>query len=287
MLDALLAVRKELSDLPPPIVVFNKSHSGSRLLGQLIEADGVFFGAHQNESSDSLDLLRLVEHLLVHHYPGFETLWQRGTESDPALVPLIRSVFSDHLEGYDRTKRGRWGWKLCETLHVLPVIDFLFPGARFLHLVRDGRDVAFCDHVPPNNPFRKKLYFNTDRIERWRGLRCHRSDYERRSHVFNALHWANSVNVGRAYGAMLRERCMEVRYEALCHDFTQTGTRVLRFIGSTDPVATLGRIQPSVYASSVAKHRKQSWWKRWQVCRWIGPTLASFGYTDDPSALPR
>lgn len=286
MLDALLAVRNELSVLPPPIVVFNKSHSGSRLLGQLIEADGVFFGAHQNESSDSLDLLRLVEHLVVHHYPGFEALWERGPASDPALVPLVRSVFSDHLAGYDRATRGRWGWKLCETLHVLPVIDFLFPGARFLHLVRDGRDVAFCDHVPPNNPFRKKLYFNTDRIDRWRGLRCHRSDYERRSHVFNALHWANSVNVGRAYGAMLRERCIEVRYEALCNDFTATGTRVLQFIGSTDPATTLGRIQPAVYASSVGKHRKQPWWRRWEVRRWIGPTLASFGYTEDQPVVP-
>lgn len=286
MLDALRAVRDELSVLPPPIIVFNKSHSGSRLLGRLIEADGVFFGAHQNESSDSLDLLRLVEHLVVHHYPGFDRLWLPGHDGDPGLVPLIRSVFSAHLESYDRTSGDRWGWKLCETLHILPVLDFLFPDARYLHLVRDGRDVAFCDHIPPNTPFRQKLYFNTTGLAGWRGLRFTRADYERRSHIFNALHWANSVTIGRAYASMLRERCLEVRYEALCRDFEGTGTQVLRFIGSPAPEATLLKLGPQVYESSVGKHRKRSWWKRWQVQRWIAPTLASFNYTDDTSLTP-
>src|SRR4029077_14499072 len=145
---------------------------------------------------------------------------------------------------------ARWGWKLCETAYVLPVLDFLFPQARYIHLIRDGRDVAFTDHRAPNSPFWKKIYFNTDGMLAWSGLRFHRRDYESRSHIYNALHWANSVTVGRAYGAMLRERYLEIRYEDLCESFAATATKILRFIGVEDSSATINRLLPSVYQNS-------------------------------------
>jgi hypothetical protein len=217
-----------LAGVAPPVVVFNKSHSGSRLLGTLIEAAGVFMGAHQNDSKDSWDILPLVEHLVVEHYPDYGPLWN-GTATDAALVDIARTAFRKHLEGF-ACGTAPWGWKLCETTYILPVIDFLFPRAKYIHLIRDGRDVAFSEHRAPNRPFWKKVYFNTDRISAWRGLRFHRRDYARRSHIYNALHWVNSVSVGRAYGAMLRECCLEVRYEALCEDFEKTAREVLSFL---------------------------------------------------------
>jgi hypothetical protein len=53
----LRALRDELQRFGPPVVVFNKSHSGSRLLAGLIAEAGIFMGAHQNESNDSWDIL--------------------------------------------------------------------------------------------------------------------------------------------------------------------------------------------------------------------------------------
>jgi len=52
-------VRDAFAHLSPPVVVFNKSHSGSRLLAELISASGIFMGAHVNESRDSLDIFEL------------------------------------------------------------------------------------------------------------------------------------------------------------------------------------------------------------------------------------
>ena len=49
--------RDRFSRYRPPIIVFNKSHSGSRILAQLLESAGVFMGSHLNESHDSLDIL--------------------------------------------------------------------------------------------------------------------------------------------------------------------------------------------------------------------------------------
>jgi hypothetical protein len=272
----LTTVRDELQRLGPPIVIFNKSHSGSRLLARLIAEAGVFMGANQNESNDSWDVLKLVEYLVNEYYPDYGPLWDLNRAPDRALLDLIREVFPSHTEGLP--PKAPWGWKLCETAYILPVLDFLFPNARYVHLIRDGRDVAFTDHRAPNRPFWKKIYFNTDGIMAWRGLKFHSRDYARRSHIYNAMHWANSVAVGRAYGAMLRERYREVRYEDLCESFDATATGLLEFIGASNIPATIEKIRPSIYTKSVHKYLAQPKEKVHEVVEIAKPLLLSLGY---------
>lgn len=273
---ALSAVRDELQQVVPPVIVFNKSHSGSRLLAGLIAEAGIFMGAHQNESNDSWDVLTLVEYLVGRYYPDYSPLWSSDPPPDEALADLIRKVFSSHLNGL--RQGGRWGWKLCETGYILPVLDFLFPQARYIHLIRDGRDVAFTDHRPPNRPFWKKIYFNTDQIMTWRGLRFHRRDYERRSHIYNAIHWANSVTIGRAYGMMLRERYLEIRYEDLCQSFDSVAGRILEFIDAENIAATIEKVRPTVYKNAVSKHVAQPKEKVREAVEIMKPLLLSLGY---------
>ena len=278
MRSLLAEVRDELPQKPGPVVIFNKSHSGSRLLAALVEQAGVFMGAHQNESRDSLDVLELVTHLVVAHYPEYESLLDDGVAGDPLLPDLIRRVFASHLSGFDAGGGGRWGWKLCETSHIVPVVDVLFPGARFIHLIRDGRDVAFSDHRGPDSLFWKKIYFNTDRITHWRGRTLTRRAYRRRSHVFNAQHWVNSVTVGRRYGARLGERYLEVRYEELCLEFERTAARVLAYIGMEAAFPAVAAMRPLVYAGAIGKHRRQSWLRRRRVAGIVTPLLLELGY---------
>ena len=275
----LAALRARLAALPPPLVVFNKSHSGSRLLADALGRHGVYMGAALNGSHDALPLLGLVEPLVERHYPDYAALW-RDADAAADLARRAEAAFAAHLATYDRAAAGPWGWKLCETGYILPVLDVLFPAARFVHLVRDGRDVAFCDHVAPHSPFWRKVYFNTDRIDRWRGRPLDDRAYDRCRHVYNAVHWRNSVEVGRAYGAMLRERCLEVRYEALCGDFAGTMRRVLDFAGVAADPAALAAMAGAVHCRSIGRHRAQSWYRRRQVLELIAPTLASFGYLD-------
>ena len=281
MVSTLLTdLRRRHAALPPPLIVFNKSHSGSRLLARALAGQGIFMGAAVNESLDALPLVGLVEHLVERHYPDFAGLWSAAEPATADLARLVDATFAAHLATYDRVAAGPWGWKLCESGYILPFLDFLFPDARFVHLVRDGRDVAFCDHVAPQKPFWRKIYFNTDRIERWRGRPLDNRAYDRCRHVYNALHWRNSVEVGRAYGAMLRQRCRVVRYEALCADFPGTMAEVLAFAGVAANPAAIDAMAATVHCRSIGKHRHQSWLRRRQVQALIAPTLASFGYVD-------
>src|ERR1700745_3064055 len=98
---SLTAVRNELQRLAPPMVIFNKSHSGSRLLARLVGEGGGFMGATLNESTHSWDVLKLVEYLVERYYPDYSPLWD-PQQPDEKLVDLIRDVFGSHTEGLER-----------------------------------------------------------------------------------------------------------------------------------------------------------------------------------------
>ena len=282
----LEAARDAYAGLDAPVMVCNKSHSGSRLLALLFAEAGIFMGAHRNASEDSLDVLALVEHLVRSYYPDYSGLHSAGRAARD-VGRRARECFDAHLDGFDRTSSAPWGWKLCESAYALPILAYLFPRLRVVHLVRDGRDVAFCDHRAPDDPFWRKIYYDTDRIGSWRGLRLTGPSYRRRSHLYNAVHWSNAVRVGRAYGSMLGERYLEVRYEDLCTDFAATAYRVLSFAGAPYPDIAIRRIAPLVRLTSVGKHRRAPARALQQVIEIAKPELLSFGYLERDPERPR
>jgi hypothetical protein len=282
----LEAVRDAYAELSGPVIIYNKSHSGSRLLAVLLAEAGIFMGAHRNQSEDSLDVFSLVEHLVRCYYPDYSRL-HVDAHATRDVGRRARECFDAHLEGFERTSTAPWGWKVCESGYALPILARLFQRLRVVHLVRDGRDVAFCDHRAPDDPFWRKVYFDTDRIATWRGLRLTGPSYRRRSHLYNAVHWSNAVRVGRAYGSMLGDRYLEVRYEDLCADFAATAERVLRFAGAPDPVGAISRVAPLVRLTSLGKHRRAPARALQEVVEIAKPELLSFGYLERDPERPR
>lgn len=270
-------IARALEPLGAPVIVFSASHSGSRVLALMLRQLGVFMGSHLNDSEDSVDVFDLVRHVVEAHAPDFSGLFRNG---DPTLRARVQAAFGAHLA--DRPDDRRWGWKLPETSHVMPVMARLFPQARCIHLVRDGRDVAFSPFLAPKAPFWRKIYFNNDRIYSWRGHAMTQRAYRDHGHLFNAARWVNSVTLGRAHGVMLGERYLEVRYEALVADPTAEMTRLAAFLGATPPQDA---DWSGVSAESVGKWRAQSTRRLNEVRAIVEPTLGAFGYdwTDNAS----
>jgi hypothetical protein len=264
-----------------PVIVFNASHSGSRLLALMLRQLGVFMGSHLNESCDSLDVFELVRYLVETHAPDYSQLFCGG---DSTLNARVLAAFGAHL--VDRPAGQPWGWKLPETSHVMPVMARLFPDARCVHLVRDGRDVAFSPFLAPKARFWRKIYFNDDRICSWRGHAMTQRAYRSHGHVFNAARWVNSVTLGRAHGAMLGERYLEIRYEALVADPACELARLAAFLGI--PAPRQGFDWPDVRAQSVGKWRDQPARQIAEVRAIVEPTLGAFGYGwNDAGAVER
>lgn len=240
---------------------------------------GVFMGSDLNESEDSLPIFDLVRYLVEAHAPDFSHLLVQG---DPELPGRIRAAFAAHLAV---RPVSRWGWKLPETGHVLPVVTRMFPQAHYIHLVRDGRDVAFSPFVAPKARFWRKIYFNSDRITSWHGLAMTQRAYRAQGHRFNAARWVNSVTLGRAHGAELGDRYLEMSYEGVVADPRAAFERLATFLNiQPPPSATLAGQE--IRTASVGKWRRAPRRAIEDVRPILEPTLSAFGYEWDASASP-
>lgn len=102
-----------------------------------------------------------------------------------------------------RYGKHRWGDKTPTYRAHLPVIERSLPEARFIHLIRDGRDVALSY---------QGLWFGPgDDIEA------------------QAQFWRDQIAVTRQLGAQV-QHYLEVRYEDLLLDTVKTLTRICDFI---------------------------------------------------------
>lgn len=110
--------------------------------------------------------------------------------------------------------------------HVLRIgfLDAMFPWARFLHIIRDGRDTV------------ASLMFR-NRGERWGhleipGWRDLLRRYPEKNHVRCAHQWREAVRLARGDAAALGDdRYFEIRYEDLIREPARTIGTTLEFLG--------------------------------------------------------
>jgi hypothetical protein len=62
-----------------------------------------------------------------------------GALETPKLADIINLVYQHHLQ---LVGKQRFGDKTPYYIRIIPQLAALYPGAKFIHLIRDGRDVA-------------------------------------------------------------------------------------------------------------------------------------------------
>src|SRR5262249_31553563 len=110
-----------------------------------------------------------------------------------ALGTAIAAVY----ETYAAVRgKSRWGDKTPMYMQRLPLLERLFPDARYVHLIRDGRDTAVSFlSMPPGIVTRPLAPPGT-------------------AGEF-ACQWRAEVEAARALGARVGDRYVETRYEQL------------------------------------------------------------------------
>jgi len=132
------------------IIIIGRGHSGTRLIAQTLLESGVYMGLAVNDSYDVIPPAPLyqVAWLAARHvkYSG-DLKWDFNEllETEPPEAARLWRDIS--LSDVIYSERPFAGWKLPETLLALPWWVKWFPDARYIHWVRDPRDVALGGHL--------------------------------------------------------------------------------------------------------------------------------------------
>ncbi len=119
---------------------------------------------------------------------------------EPSVYGVVDAVYK-HLAA--KEGKRRWVEKSPMNLQFMEQIAAEMPTAQFIHIYRDGRDVAQSNQ------------------RRWH-----------KHPVWSIYRWVQSVRQGRQDGAALGpERYLEISYEAFTHDAEATMRRITSFIG--------------------------------------------------------
>lgn len=133
----------------------------------------------------------------------------RAGEGVPAFRTFLDALFGSHC---DAAGKPRWINKTPAYVHLLPALDQLYPNFRFVHCVRDGRDVACSVVTRPWGPS---------------------------THLAGGDWWARKVMDGLRWGLANPDRYLEVRYEDLLQAPQATLSRGLDFLGVADESAEM------------------------------------------------
>lgn len=171
---------------------------------------------------------------------NFAALW-RSLDRELSLVDWPHGLYEESIEHWGTNPRsvaaivdfvmlklaaqqGKAIWCEKTPMHVHHIADLSreFPAARFLHVIRDGRDCAASFH------------------RRW-GFNPVRTIYR----------WKNAVRAGRAQGRPLGSRYHEISYESLTANPTGVLKEVCHFLGvpPEDGLHKLTRHRPEMTGS--------------------------------------
>ena len=148
------ANKVKLADPQGPLVIGGVGSSGTRVFREVAIAAGYDMLAApwlirklwRESDHDNLLLRR-------YFYRRWMSRYLRGSLSDAGIRRMRRHLeWSLWLTSPTRYRRGKWGWKNPNTMFFLPFLKDIYPAMRFIHVVRDGRDIAFNQKMDQINP---------------------------------------------------------------------------------------------------------------------------------------
>jgi len=247
-----------------PLVIISRGHSGTRVLTWMCAHLGFQLGTSENKRSADTDkrFTNCIKKLAAH---------TRTLRYDDAIRPRDLRRFQSAVWNYHQrlgAPPSRWGWKFPETYLMVPLVARTFPHARFLHLVRDGRDIAFKSHL-------------TDRTDNpvGRGILADCDALDLPHHLQAALSWEYQVRHYESIQSSLPAgRVLDLRFEDLCLNPFDTAEQVCRFLDVPMTENCRRYLASEVDAGKVAQYRNESPDQVREVEERIGSTLRYLGY---------
>lgn len=259
-------LRQPLSPLSDerPVVVMARGHSGTRLLAMAIEKLGIRMGATSDVPTGDVQdrrFTRTIKRICR------ASLSQSPTEQpNPRLLRVFQRSLVRYLQWLG-DHPGGWGWKFPETYLIPNYVTTTFPRARYIHMIRDGRDIAFKDHL-------------TDDPQRRLGRRLlrHVGALDLPHHVQAAMSWQYQLQRYEEFIEAKQIPVLTITFEALCHDPLGTMQSVSQFLECEFTDECRSFLHAQVCPDKVSQFRREDPREVAEVEANIAPTLARLGY---------
>lgn len=218
-----------------PVFIIGCGRSGTTLLKDLLNSSSEikfppeshflleFYKLYGDPKTEQ-DALRIMSRLRKHYrfrrfHLDIKDEEIKDFRSYSAFIDYIYHKFADKYEA------PRWGEKTPHYVKNVDDILKLFPHAKFIHIIRDGRDVALsliAREWGPNNIY------------------C------------AAKHWKSYVSAGLRANEKLGDSCLQMKYEDLLAHPKETMQKVAKFIGIeyTDDLLKLNSLKEDSYIAN-------------------------------------
>ena len=214
-----------------PIVIGGNGHSGTRVFNEILTRGGVFTGIPRLTKRRESEDLRII---------GLLNRWVRPyvySEVSAAESTEMKNAFARRLRLYFPFRSHPWGFKNPRTMLILPLLDELFPGMKFVHVIRDGRDISLGNPFAADNPLVDAFLSDDER-----GLA---------PEAKMILFWGRSNKKAYDYGqAHMQGRYLMMRWEDLCDHPDKKSAELLQFasgdVAGTETIARVVRRPKSI-----------------------------------------
>lgn len=196
-----------------PLIIGALGGSGTRVVARIVRQMGYFIGENLNLSEDAMDFVPFYDRW-INSYSAYRR-HEAHLDLDLMGMEFAECVARHRAPLRDRDQR--WGWKEPRSIYLLPFFHRIFPGMKFIQVLRDGRDMAFSGNQ------------NQLRLHGAALLDEHEAD--RPQPVQTARLWQKINLLTAEYGeSRLKEHYLALRFEDLCYDPAGTIDKLQHFL---------------------------------------------------------
>lgn len=248
-----------------PLIIGGTGGSGTRVVAEvLMLSEQVYLGRNHNIAFDCLDFKPLYD-LWIPKLLSTLYSEQGKVSTPPSFNADFKGCLYTFLEqATEADLNSVWGWKGPRSMYLLPFIHHLLPKLRFLHIVRDGRDMALS-----RNQNQLTLYGASSL-----GLESHNEPHSLQSIAL----WEKVNMIVSQYAiSNMPDSYLCIKYEDLVFDQDETLCRISNFI-DIDENYLLNNKNIIMPSPSIGRWRRQNDQERERIINKGLQGLTYFGY---------
>lgn len=206
-----------------PLVIGATGGSGTRVVARIARHAGYDLGRNLNSAEDALQFYSFHDKWINR----FVRAELRGGRLSDAQLERMKFEFQSALDRHRSLESAAlWGWKAPRSIYLLSFLHGQFPNLKFIHVLRDGRDMALSRNQNQLNKHGAAVLTWPER------LFC--SKPER-----SLLLWERVNFQAAEFGdSTLHQNYLRVRFEDLCAKPVEMTVQIVNFLGArVDPEA--------------------------------------------------